>query len=325
MADPLVSIVCNTYNHEPFIRQTLEGFLMQQTDFPFEVLVHDDASTDHTASIIREIAEQHSDIIKPIFQTENQYSKGVFIGKLYQFPRAKGRYIAMCEGDDFWTDPLKLQKQVDAMEIHPETAMCSHSTTRLYRQGEEKLISFGDQMTIITPEQIIAGGGLSLNTCSLLFRTSMLDTHWRFREFYPFDYTLKVQGALQGGILYLPENMATYRFQSTPDAWTTRARINNEEKIAHFQKRIQMLDYLNEDTAFQYNSVIQETKKSNEFEVHWGNADFRALVRPEYSKYLKKKPIRKQMLIRFGCLCPPLALKLRDLIYHFRLKHNDLS
>lgn len=106
MIKPLVSICCLTFNHEPYIRECLDGFLMQKTNFPFEVLIHDDASTDHTADIIREYEVQYPNIIKPIYQNENQYSKGVRVTWTFQFPRAKGKYIAMCEGDDYWTAPF---------------------------------------------------------------------------------------------------------------------------------------------------------------------------------------------------------------------------
>ena len=121
-----VSISCLAYNHEPYISKCLDGFIMQKTDFPFEVLIHDDASTDRTADIIREYEAKYPDIIKPIYQTENKYSKGIGITKTYQFPRAKGKYIAMCEGDDYWTDPLKLQKQVDFLEKNEEYSACFH-------------------------------------------------------------------------------------------------------------------------------------------------------------------------------------------------------
>ena len=110
---PIVSICCITLHHEKYIRDAIEGFLMQKTSFPIEILIHDDASTDDTANIIREYEEKFPNIIKPIYQTENQYSKGISISATYQFPRALGKYIALCEGDDYWTDPLKLQKQVD--------------------------------------------------------------------------------------------------------------------------------------------------------------------------------------------------------------------
>lgn len=117
---PLVSICCLAYNHEIFIRQSLDGFLMQKTNFSFEVLIHDDASPDKTADIIREYESKYPDIIKPIYQIENQYSKGVGVTRQFQFPRAQGKYIALCEGDDYWTDPLKLQKQVDFLEANED-------------------------------------------------------------------------------------------------------------------------------------------------------------------------------------------------------------
>src|SRR5690554_1582208 len=102
---PVVSICCITFNHGKFIREALEGFLSQKTNFCFEVLIHDDASTDDTATIIKEYASRFPNIIKPIFQKENQYSKGIRgMNRRFNFPRAKGKYIAMCEGDDYWID-----------------------------------------------------------------------------------------------------------------------------------------------------------------------------------------------------------------------------
>ncbi len=121
---PLVSISCITYNHENFIRDAIEGFLMQKTTFPVEILVHDDASTDKTASIVREYEEQYPHLIKPIYQTENQYSKRDGSIDRIQRGRARGKYVALCEGDDYWTEPLKLQKQVDFLENNPDYSLC---------------------------------------------------------------------------------------------------------------------------------------------------------------------------------------------------------
>ncbi len=132
---PLVSICCLTYNHAPYIRECLDGFIMQQTSFPFEVLVHDDASTDGTQDIIREYEAKYPDIMKPIYQTENQYSKGVKVSLTYNFSRAQGKYIALCEGDDYWTDPLKLQKQVDFLESHPECSLTYHACKNIFEDG----------------------------------------------------------------------------------------------------------------------------------------------------------------------------------------------
>lgn len=133
----MVSVCCLVYNHEPFLRECFDGFVMQKTNFPIEILVHDDASTDHSADIIREYTSKYPHLFKPIYQTENQYSKGVPITAKYQFPRAKGKYIAMCEGDDYRTDPLKLQKQVDFMEKHNDYVLSFHNAINMYKENQK--------------------------------------------------------------------------------------------------------------------------------------------------------------------------------------------
>lgn len=168
--DPLVSICCLVYNHEPFLRQCLDGFVMQQTTFPFEAIVHDDASTDGSAAIIREYAEKYPDIIKPIYETENQYSKHNGTDSIFRLmvdaamsPNSK--YIALCEGDDYWTDPNKLQMQVDVMEADESIGLV-HTLARVYDQQSE---SFKDDLwgqTINSfEEELIANRPVTLTTC----------------------------------------------------------------------------------------------------------------------------------------------------------------
>ena len=114
---PLVAIHCLVYNHEPYLRDCLDGFVSQQTTFPFIAVVQDDASTDNSAAILKEYAEKYPEIIKPIYHTENMYSKGLVEQDINTAIQSTGcKYIALCEGDDYWIDPLKLQKQVDILE-----------------------------------------------------------------------------------------------------------------------------------------------------------------------------------------------------------------
>ena len=138
---PLVSICCSTYNHEKFIGEALDGFLIQKCNFPVEILIHEDCSTDNTAGVIKEYQKRFPAIIKPVFQKENQYSKGVKPSQLL-FPRAKGKYIAFCEGDDYWTDSCKLQKQVEFLEENPEYALCvgGYKQINNYTQKSDNII-----------------------------------------------------------------------------------------------------------------------------------------------------------------------------------------
>lgn len=181
----IVSICCITYNHEPYIRDAIEGFLMQKTDFPFEILIHDDASTDGTADIIREYEAKYPDIIKPIYQTENQYSKGIKVSQVYQFPRAKGKYIALCEGDDYWTDPYKLQKQVDFLEANKECVLTCH---RYKIFDHEKNLWYEDNLNksfINNPNGFFFNYSLNSNlwltkTLTMVFRKNALDEFLKY-------------------------------------------------------------------------------------------------------------------------------------------------
>lgn len=133
----LVSVSCTTYNQKNFIQQCLDGFLLQVCNFNFEILIHDDASNDGTQEIISEYEEKYPNIIKPYFQKENQWSKGVRgMNAKYNFSRAQGKYIAMCEGDDYWSDPYKLQKQVDFLESNPNYVMTYHDAHAIDAEGK---------------------------------------------------------------------------------------------------------------------------------------------------------------------------------------------
>lgn len=143
----LVAIHCLVYNHEPYLRDCFEGFVMQKTNFRFVAIVHEDCSTDGSAAIIREYEKKYPDIIKPIFETENKWSKhdGSLDHIMNDAIAATGaKYIAFCEGDDYWTDPLKLQKQVDFLESHPDYVLCCHGYQILNTADgtiEDKLVS----------------------------------------------------------------------------------------------------------------------------------------------------------------------------------------
>lgn len=205
MNTPLVSICCITYNHAQFIRKCLDGFLMQQTDFPIEILIHDDCSTDGTIDIVRTYEAKYPELIFPLYEEENQYSRGG-AGKmdLYNYRRARGKYIAYCEGDDYWTDPLKLQKQVDFMEANPEYSVCFHDfqeydvRTNEYRK---KVYRYPQQMVNggvdVTPYMFLhhSYGGQPL---TMLFRVSMYDFNW-FALYPDYKDTYEIYHLLRAG------------------------------------------------------------------------------------------------------------------------------
>ena len=257
-----VTVICLAYNHEAYIRDALEGFVRQRTDFPFEVLVHDDASTDGTAGIIREYAERYPDIIRPVFAAENRHSRGVCIPREILFPLVRGRYVAICEGDDYWTDPYKLSRQVAALEAHPELDICAHRVRKLRGGRLYGHVGPGSCTRVIPVERVIMGGGGFVATCSLMCRREVYlqDTPMR-RELF-LDYTLQVQGSLRGGMLYLGECMAVYR-RGVSGSWTSvHIRRGETGHYAHF---LRMLDALDAWTDGRYCKAIGARKRLYKF------------------------------------------------------------
>ncbi len=204
---PMVSISCLAFNHENYIRKALDGFIMQKTSFGFEVLIHDDASTDRTAEIIAEYADEYPDIIKPVYQTENQWLKGKRGSAVHNFPRAKGKYIALCEGDDYWTDPTKLQRQVDFLESHADYSMVAENALVVNTEKNTKYNFSNTGTGDIGLSQLL--GKRRFATASVLFRSDALD-----EEFYRLEYTgdviLWCYLAKKGKIRYLPRVSSVY-------------------------------------------------------------------------------------------------------------------
>lgn len=166
----LVSICCLTYNHEKYIAQCLDGLLSQQCDFEFEILIHDDASTDNTQNIIKEFQKKYPSIIKPILQEKNQFSQNIrSLSARFNFPRAQGKYIAMCEGDDFWCDPGKLKRQVELLENNPEFILSAENAYVLKDSG--KIEIFALKPTRLVNEFDIVKSR-QFTTASILFRNN---------------------------------------------------------------------------------------------------------------------------------------------------------
>lgn len=311
-----VSVICNAYNHEPFIKDALDGFVMQKTNFRFEILVHDDASTDKTADIIREYEKKYPEIIKPIYETENQYSKGN-LGKI-QYGRAKGKYIAFCEGDDYWTDENKLQMQFNALEAHPEIDMCAHKAV-LVKEFTKKVIGNAapaDCDTVLTPEQVIVGGGSYFATASLLVRAEVVKNYMKFRSFLPIDYTLQIQGSLRGGVYYIANSMSAYRVRLS-GSWSAITLKSSVARINSWKNTIKMREILNEETGCKYNEAIKKADIYSEFMILRINGKFKELKKEPYLSVYRQYSKKQKIHMYAEKFCPKI-LRLYKKINHKR-------
>lgn len=229
-----LSIVCITYNHARFIRDALNGFVMQKTNFPFEILVHDDASTDGTADVIREYEAKYPDLFRCVYQTENQWGKKDPC-KDFLFPMVQGKYVALNEGDDYWTDENKLQKQVDFMELHPDFSVCFHPvivhwdddsrTDTVFPTKKERF-----NKTVLTLDDLLKHNFIQTN--SVVYR-------WRFhqdslnlvpRNILPGDYFLHLLHAQVGKIGFLNDVMSVYR-RHRGGIWTGKDKQAAKDKF----------------------------------------------------------------------------------------------
>lgn len=273
MNEPLVSICCLSYNHAKYLVECLEGFVNQKTNFLFEVLIHDDASTDDSQEIIKEYQAKYPDIINPIFQTENQYSKGVSITWTYNYPRSKGKYIALCEGDDYWTDPYKLQKQVDFLEAN-DSYIATTSNTYYLKNGKTDYTYIGSKELWLNRKMKNEvkyndiPARLFPHTSSWLFRNGNFLDKFDFTNFIVGDMALFMILCHYGKVNYSPDIMSVYR-------------VHNKGAIADLSKKNEML--ILQDFAKMYKYIDETLNIINKNQVS-------KFIIDDHIRYIKGKP-----------------------------------
>lgn len=262
-SEPLVSICCITFNHRAFIKDAIEGFLKQKTDFPFEIIIHDDASTDGTADIVRDYVAAYPTLIVPILQTQNQHSLGKK-STVNCFNLARGRYIALCEGDDYWCHEQKLALQVAALAKYPASQLCFHAALQQdYQTGEQFVVSEHSKTeTVFDTKTMISGNGGFCPTASMLFERSVVSNLPAWFESAPVgDYFYQIFASLRGGAVFLPLCMSVYR-SKTPGSWSEKVQ-QLSGRIEHYNGVHMALDALDADTQFHYTACFSKIKASD--------------------------------------------------------------
>ena len=261
MNTPKVSVCVPTFNHQAYIAQMLDGALAQQTDFEFEIVVGDDASTDQTPAIVGQYAARFPGKIRAFLHPTNQGppQPKEFAGRnnvLQLLKACAGQYVALCEGDDYWTDPLKLQKQADFMDKNPTCAICHHNLRVMYEDGSAAHdFNQSDQKIDSTLADVLADRWF-IGTASTFYRNIFREqnfAHWHAKA-ASGDWALVLQLAATGGIHYLPQTMGVYRKHQGG-----LSNVHASDNVFFLKNRQQMFEDVNVWTDFRFDGIIKKT------------------------------------------------------------------
>lgn len=332
----MVSVICLAYNHEKYIRQALEGFIMQKASFKFEVIVHDDASTDNTAKIIREYAEEYPSIIKPILQTENQTQKHVSKIKNYILPKTKGKYLAWCEGDDYWIDDNKLEKQVHALEENLNCSACISKVAFINVDGKRTgtyLPAFNVDSGCITQDKYLnyclypaKFRTLPFQLSGLMMRRSLyVDYFESFKDtrakFDTGDMPLFLYVGLNGDVYYLNDVMSEYR-TGNPTSWTGKNVRNAEKYEIHMNNMINALEYFDDYTQKKYHHSIEMSIKNRKFLVYQKKRDLKRMTDPDMKDWFNSLSKQRQLTYYISYYLPHIYEILKKIRQYFSSKQN---
>lgn len=242
----MVSICCLTYNHEKYIAQAVEGFIMQETNFAFEIIIGEDCSKDGTRKILEEYVSRYPDKIKLI---TSAYNVGASNNGVRVFKAARGKYIAVCDGDDYWTDPLKLQKQVDFLERNEKFVMCGHYSKKITENNEIHYINFNPKPLVYSFSDVMAEKNTNTSTLTILFRNSveigkMFTSDWFLKCHAPDKFIKLYTTFVSGKYIYvLPETMSCYRMH-TGGVWSSlKPDVLKQKELSDLYLIIKIFSY----------------------------------------------------------------------------------
>jgi glycosyltransferase involved in cell wall biosynthesis len=259
-----VSVCIFTYNQEKFIAQAIDGVLMQEVDFDYEIIVGEDDSTDNTRNIVKEYKKRYPDRIRLFLNDRKNviYVGGRPTGRwnlINSLEHAKGEYIALLDGDDYWTDPHKLQKQVDFLDSHPDFTICSHNVYRKYEDQDREMVEWpGSELKEIITLEDMLGGGYAVPTCSLIFRNNALGglPDW-FSRVAAAHTVLQILCASKGKMRYFREVMGVYRIH--PGGICSGVKPDSQEEIDRFDLGVKKVEIINRHFDYRYDELIRRS------------------------------------------------------------------
>ncbi|HAS6340975.1 TPA: glycosyltransferase family 2 protein [Vibrio vulnificus] len=252
-----ISVVCITYNQAHLVESALNGFLEQKVNCNLEIVIHDDASTDNTAEVLKNFQRMHSDRVTLLLQSENQCKVPDVEVTCFTASHATGKYIALCEGDDYWIDPYKLQKQYDVLEANPDLSASFHSAYTETPNGERNLFAHhSEDERKFTPQEVILGDGAFMPTSGLFCRKEAFEQITRdlILTMPCGDYFFQVMASKDGGAYYFPEPMSVYRIQHAVSFSTNFSNVDYETTAKFYERMCKAVKLMDSITEYQFSS-----------------------------------------------------------------------
>lgn len=313
--DVLVSIICITYNQEKYIKQAIDSFLMQKTDFDYEIIIGEDCSIDSTKKIIEEYVKKYPQKIKLITSDNNV---GFMKNLKRVFEVAKGDYIAICEGDDYWTDEYKLQKQISYMRNHTDCSLCFHNAEILNDINNKIIGSIKNEKEnkIYNASEVIDGKGGFIPTQSIVIKKDVIKKlpKWYWTSSVG-DYPLQVIASLNGYVYYINENMSIYR-TNINTAWTAKYEKSQNNKIImkNSQGMVDIMNNISTYTYGKYSEEINRVKIPHEINICVLNGNIRGIRRYKNTEYYSKLSKKEKVKMYIKALNPNIYSKIVNII-----------
>lgn len=307
--NPIITVIIMTYNQKDYIAKAIDSILSQDIDVDFDILVHDDCSDDGTYQIILDKQKEYPNKIRIIRQESRKFLIDGFNMMIYKYvvPHIESKYVAYCDGDDYWCDNSKLFKQYDFMEKHPEYSMCFHSAYQLKRDGDMSSKWFiKDEGDIDMSNLINDKPGIEIATSSIFLKSEVFKDFSEWRKAYPVeDVPMYITAALYGKIHRLKDIMCVYR-QFASGSWSSQNIENVQRKIDHLEKSKAAIIFFDEQTDKQYHDLAIKQIESCDFRIALIKKEFKTLFSKKYKRFIKRINKRERLALYLECYTPCL-------------------
>lgn len=304
-----ITVIVMTYNQKDYIRESLDSILRQKTNVDFNILIHDDCSSDGTSEIIDEYKKQYPDKIEVIHQKERTFLVVGFNGMLcsYVAPIIESEYIAYCDGDDYWCDDKKLQKQYDFMSSHPGYSMCFHSAYQIRPNNDMSSKWFiKDEGDIDMFDIISERPGVCVATSSIFLKSDVFKDFSDWRKKYPVeDVPMYITAAMKGKIHRLKDVMCVYR-QFAAGSWSAQNKGDNDKMVKNLNEMKEAVLRFDEQTNQQYHDLVVKEVESFDFRIAHITRDLKTIFSKVNKRFVKRLKFKERFSLKLQYRAPSL-------------------